>query len=270
VRNDLVLAIVVIHCLALHGCASQPAAPKEQPADKLENYNRKVHDFNGGLHRKVVHPVGKVVDYMIPDLLEVGFEAFFDNLSVPNTAFNNLAQGNFKSAGQDVARFGINTTIGLLGFIDWASEWGIPEHDEDLGQTLDYYNVATGPYISIPVIGGTTPRDVIAGVVSFNPRYLIGLDGLVVARGVETALGLSEKSKEPELPSYDEELEQYFSNRKGLSEKEYDLSLYCGKIDSERDYPPIVWPIPNQAQTGNWNNPQHSVCQLPPTRFPLL
>jgi ABC-type transporter lipoprotein component MlaA len=239
-RNVLLQVIIIAQCLALAGCAAQPPDPEAQNEDRLENYNRSVHGFNGGLHRKVVHPVGKAVDFVIPDIVENGFEAFFDNLSVPNTAINNLAQGKAKSAGQDFMRFSINTTIGLLGFIDWASRWGIPKHDEDLGQTLAHYGVSPGPYISIPVLGGTTPRDIAAGLISIDPRYLIGLDGLVVARAAQSALRLSKKSQQEELPSYDEERERYYINEHCNTmdesyDEEDDYTLNCKKGKNDED-----------------------------------
>lgn len=114
-------------------------------------------------------PIGTVIDFVLPDIVEESIGAMLENLTVPNTAINNALQGKFKAAGQDLGRFTVNSTIGLLGIIDFASMMDIPKHEEDLGQTLAVYGVESGPYVVLPIMGGMTPRDMAGFALSFDP-----------------------------------------------------------------------------------------------------
>ena len=199
--------------LIFTGCATHGSGSADQHADKFENYNRKMHNFNSGLYRRVLHPVGKAVDTVTPDILLDGLDAILVNLEVPNTAFNNLLQGKPKAAGQDISRFVVNTTLGIAGLIDWASMWGIPEHEEDFGQTLGMYGMAPGSYIVLPVLGGITPRDFFGGLVSIDPTYALKGDALLAYEGTGIITGLAGASDMEELPSYQDEREMFYAFR---------------------------------------------------------
>jgi len=151
--------------------ATTTAAPKEaivgSEADPLEGYNRSMHAFNEGLDQNILKPVAEGYRDIMPDPAERGVSNFFSNLREPFNILNNLLQFKFEEAVSDTVRFGINTTIGILGFFDVASDAGIPKHDEDFGQTLAVWGVESGPYFVLPLLGPSTVRDTIGTLTEF-------------------------------------------------------------------------------------------------------
>ncbi|MEJ2087987.1 MAG: VacJ family lipoprotein [Gammaproteobacteria bacterium] len=93
---------------------------------------------------------------IMPDLLEEGVSNFFDNLQVPGTALNQLLQAKPGRMASDIGRFVFNSTFGVLGLFDVASRLGLPQHDEDFGQTLAVWGIPQGPYFMIPIRGPST------------------------------------------------------------------------------------------------------------------
>lgn len=138
--------------------------------DPWEELNREIHGFNDTFDTYLYRPVAQGYRYIMPNFLDDGITNFFGNLEdVPNS-FWSLMQFKFTKAGAGLARFGINTTVGLLGFFDVASRIGIEKHDEDLGQTLGYWGVPSGPYIVVPFYGPSTIRDALSDAVEvFTP-----------------------------------------------------------------------------------------------------
>lgn len=197
--------------LVLTGCATRSSGSAHEHKDSFKRYNQSMHKFNSGLHHYVIHPAGKVVDFVLPEVVEESLASILENLTVPNTALNNLAQGKPKSARDGLMRFGINTTLGIGGIFDWASAWGIPKNEEDFGQTLGVYGVADGPYIVLPVLGGATLRGLTGVIVNASPTYLLDSDDRVIVQGVETVVMLSEAAGMKELPAYEEERELYYA-----------------------------------------------------------
>ncbi len=141
-RSALVLA-----CISLLVACAQPeqSVTRSDPYDPHENLNRKIHKFNRGLDRSLIRPAGKGYSSAIPDDLETVIGRFAFNLSIPSAVVNNVLQGNMRGAIQDTARFAVNTTVGLGGFFDPASEMSMPAPtDADFGQTLHAWGVADG------------------------------------------------------------------------------------------------------------------------------
>jgi len=155
IRN---IYLPVLMCLMAAGCASTQELT-DDPRDPLEKYNRSIHSFNDSLDRAVLKPVAKGYRAISPKFIETGVNNFFFNLQDFRISINNALQFKFGRAASDVGRIGINSTIGLLGFIDVASKMGLRKHDEDFGQTLGYWGVGTGPYIVLPFLGASTLRD---------------------------------------------------------------------------------------------------------------
>ncbi|UGQ46524.1 MlaA family lipoprotein [Massilia endophytica] len=141
---------------ALSGCATS-----SNPADPLEGYNRAMFKFNDAVDRAVLKPVATGYKNVTPDFVQTGVANFFGNLSDVWTAANNLMQGKGKEGMSDVMRVALNSTFGLLGVLDIASEAGLQKHNEDLGQTMGYYGVTPGPYIVLPLFGPSTLRDTV-------------------------------------------------------------------------------------------------------------
>jgi len=136
----------------------------EEDNDPWEGFNRAMFSFNDGLDRWVLEPVAKGYDFITPTPLEHCFSNFFQNLRVPINGVNGLLQGKPVNAASDLGRFTVNTTLGLAGFLDPATYFGLVRHDEDFGQTLGVWGVPNGPYLVIPLMGPSTVRDT-GGVV---------------------------------------------------------------------------------------------------------
>jgi phospholipid-binding lipoprotein MlaA len=157
----LLLALLALACLA--GCATTQSA-KRDARDPFERVNRKTYAFNNAVDRAVLRPVARGYHRATPDIIEKGVSNFFDNLETPRTLINDLLQGKLKASLQDTGRFVLNTTLGIGGLFDPASDAGLPKHDEDFGQTLGRWGVGPGPYIVLPLLGPSDLRDGIGRV----------------------------------------------------------------------------------------------------------
>ena len=136
--------------------------------DPWEGLNRKIYVFNDTLDQWVVRPVAKGYKYVMPDLAEQGITNFILNIYEFNSFFNSLLQGEFVGATHAGARFLVNTTLGLLGFVDVATPMGITPFRADFGQTLAVWGVDSGPYVVLPLFG---PRTVRSGIGYFADTY---------------------------------------------------------------------------------------------------
>lgn len=136
-------------------------ATESKEVDPYEGFNRVIWQANSFVDRWVMKPTAKAYKAVTPDILERGFGNFFNNISNIPTAVNNLLQGKPGQAGQDLTRFIFNTTFGGLGFYDFASDVGLPIHEEDFGQTLGAWGVPQGPYMVLPFLGPSTVRDTV-------------------------------------------------------------------------------------------------------------
>jgi phospholipid-binding lipoprotein MlaA len=148
--------VVLWFGLGLAGCAG------ERGPDPWVGANRPVFGFNEGVDRYVLEPAASGWDWALPQFAQDGVANFFDNLSMPVVLLNDLLQAKPVAAGEDAARFVVNSTAGLLGLVDVASRLGLPENDEDFGQTLGRWGVPAGPYVVLPVLGPSTVRDALA------------------------------------------------------------------------------------------------------------
>ncbi|MGB0733025.1 MAG: MlaA family lipoprotein [Pontibacterium sp.] len=148
---------------ALSLCTLLAAAPLSyadtNEIDPWEGFNRSVFKFNDGLDTYLLKPVTLGYKAVTPDIIETGISNFFRNLGNIPTALNQLLQGKFAQTGQTIARFGFNTTIGLAGLVDVATPMGLPQGDEDFGQTLGTWGVESGPYVVLPLFGPSSLRD---------------------------------------------------------------------------------------------------------------
>jgi len=132
------------------------------PRDPIEPFNRAVFSFNETIDSAVLKPVAEGYRTVLPELVRAGVGNFFSNLEDLWIAVNQVLQGKVTEGVQDTARFVFNSTIGLFGLIDVASDIGLPKHDEDFGQTLGRWGIESGPYLVIPFLGPSTVRDGIA------------------------------------------------------------------------------------------------------------
>jgi phospholipid-binding lipoprotein MlaA len=150
--------ITLFLMVTITGCASSGS----NPSDPWEGWNRKVYSFNKAIDKTVARPITVGYKAVTPDVLETGVSNVFSNLGdVPNF-LNNLLQGKPTDSMSDLARFVINSTLGIVGLWDPASSMGLQKHDEDFGQTLATWGVSDGPYVMLPLLGPSTLRDSIA------------------------------------------------------------------------------------------------------------
>jgi phospholipid-binding lipoprotein MlaA len=157
--------LIVFAALMLSGCASHPntseqaATYEEDFNDPFEDTNRKIFEFNQVVDRNVLVPAAKAYRSALPDPVRDSLRDFLNNLREPLVFVNDTLQGQFARAGTTVGRFVINSTIGMGGLVDVAGRWGTPFHEEDLGLTFGAWGIPEGPYIVVPVLGPSTPRD---------------------------------------------------------------------------------------------------------------
>ncbi|MGE0556999.1 MAG: VacJ family lipoprotein [Burkholderiales bacterium] len=148
------LAAAIISLGMLGGCASTG-----DPRDPLEPLNRGIYKFNDGVDTVLIRPAAEIYKGVLPPLVRTGVSNVFSNLNDVVVALNNLLQGKFEAALSDAGRVLINTTAGLLGIFDVATEAGLEKHDEDFGQTLGWWGIGDGPYLVLPFLGPRNLRD---------------------------------------------------------------------------------------------------------------
>lgn len=147
------------------------------PKDPLQAYNRVMFAFNERADQYALKPVAKAYRFITPKPVQFVVGNFFSNLGDLWTGFNNLLQGKGKAAASDTARFFVNSTLGFLGFADVATEMGLEKHNEDLGQTLGWWGVPSGPYFVIPLLGPSTIRDATSRLVDVYGQPYMWQDG---------------------------------------------------------------------------------------------
>ena len=152
-RIGLALAIAA----TLSACATG-----SNPRDPLEGYNRAMFKFNDTVDQVALKPAATAYKTVTPSFVQTGVGNFFGNLADVWSAVYNLLQGKGEAGLQDVVRVSMNSTFGIFGLIDIASQAGIPKHSEDFGQTLGWYGVSPGPYVVLPLMGPSTMRDTVA------------------------------------------------------------------------------------------------------------
>lgn len=141
--------------LALTGCATTGAT---DPRDPLEPLNRAVFEFNEVADKAIAKPVATAYVNVVPVPARMMVGNFFSNLEDVVITFNDLMQFKFTQAASDATRVFVNSTVGILGLVDVASQ-RLEKHNEDFGQTLGYWGLSTGPYLMLPLIGPSNLRD---------------------------------------------------------------------------------------------------------------
>jgi phospholipid-binding lipoprotein MlaA len=213
------------------GCAT----PGGDPRDPLEGMNRGVLAFNDKADEIVFRPAARLYRNVLPGGLRDAVRNIFNNIDDLFIGVNNLLQGKPADAANDLMRLAVNTTFGLLGAIDWASDMNLEKHNEDFGQTLAVWGVGDGPYLVVPLLGPSTVRDTAALPVDWeaDPVYrhtpVDERNALSVSRVVARRADLLEASRTLEEAALDRYVflrESYLQRRRSL--------IYDGRPPRER------------------------------------
>lgn len=159
-------SIVVAAFIFLAGCATVDPEFAD-PRDPWEGFNRAIYSLNDTLDKAIIKPLAQGYNLIVPTPVNKGVTNFFNNLGDVTSAINNLLQFKMGRAISDIGRVAINTTIGIGGLFDVASNMDLPRYGEDFGQTLGTWGVATGPYLVLPLIGPSSGRGTVGVVVDW-------------------------------------------------------------------------------------------------------
>ncbi len=194
--------------------------------DPLAPFNRAMFHFNDKLYFWALKPVAKGYKAVVPTTVRVGIDNFFHNATTPVRMVNCILQDKGAKANEEFARFMVNTTIGLLGFIDMASTFpefeNAGENDEDMGQTLAVWGVGDGIYLVLPFFGPSTLRDTVGMAIDWplSPfTYVqpaeasLGVTAVETVNGTSFRLGDYELLKKAALDPYEAIKDAYLQNR---------------------------------------------------------
>jgi phospholipid-binding lipoprotein MlaA len=185
------------------GCASAPDPTDEaavqaynEANDPLEPMNRYFFEVNHFLDEILLKPFAGYYHTALPDFAEDAVRNVVRNLHAPTILANDLFQGEFSRAGDTAGRFLVNSTVGVGGLVDVGDSLGMKYHDEDFGQTLGVYGAGEGPYLMLPIMGPSNPRDASGRAVDYllDPLTWVGYiynvgyinTGRAVAEGLDT------------------------------------------------------------------------------------
>jgi phospholipid-binding lipoprotein MlaA len=167
-RMPLTLPALLLAALGIAGCAApasgggpQPQLVDQSGSDPYEDGNRAVFRFNNALYHHALIPVAKAYRTVLPPPVRQSVHDFLQNLNEPDIFANDMLQGRPDLAVNTLGRVVVNTTIGIGGMFDVASLMGIPYHTNDFGITLATWGVYSGPYLVVPVLGPSNPRELV-------------------------------------------------------------------------------------------------------------
>src|ERR671923_1957981 len=149
--------LTLLGLILLAGCASN--GEERDPRDPWEGMNRGIYKFNDTFDEYLAQPVARTYVKVLHQEIRSRIGNFFSNLADPLIGLNNFLQGKFTDGVNDWARFAFNSTIGLLGIHDVASDMGYEKHNEDFGQTFGRWGAGPGPYLVLPILGPSSLRD---------------------------------------------------------------------------------------------------------------
>lgn len=204
----------------LGGCATSG-----NPKDPIEGFNRAMYAFNEGLDTVLIKPVAQGYDAVLPTPVRTGVTNFFGNIADLFIGVNNLLQGKPDQAISDLGRVLVNSTVGILGLFDVATEAGLEKHEEDFGQTFGRWGVGDGAYVVIPVFGPRTVRDTAGLVLDVavdpvgNVDHVATRNSLAALRLIDTRADLLPADKvieEAALDKYSYVRDGYLQRRRNL------------------------------------------------------
>ena len=229
----LVLALCGL-CAGVSGCAT---APPWSANDPYEQTNRDILKLNGKIDKYFVVPTVAVYFVLVPEGGRRGVHNFLGNLSLPTIFVNDMLQGELSRAGKSMWRPVINPTLGLGGFFDPASKIGITGHGENFGQTLAVWGVKESPYLVLPFIGPSNPRDATGLVVdtAIDPTNQIAFKQHIwwsAGREYFTLLDLKGQTYQT-IQGIQRSSVDYYSSLRSLYRQMRDDEIRNGRVQSE-------------------------------------
>lgn len=240
--------LMVLLLAAAAGCAGTGGDER----DPWEGFNRGVYSFNQTFDDAIARPLASTYRDVLHDEIRSRVRNFFSNIADPLIGLNNLLQGKFEDGILDWVRFGFNTTLGLLGLHDVASDMGIEKHNEDFGQTFGRWGSGPGPYLILPILGSSSVRDGVGTALDLYTDPLTEVRPYVLQysmaglRGVQYRADLLDASRlleEAALDRYVFQRDAYFQRRRSL--------IYDGQPPREEgsrlEPPPVSEPAAENA-----------------------
>ena len=183
-------AVIIAICGLLWsatGAWAQEGVPADDDNDRWESMNRSFFSFNDALDRRVLQHLATGWNFLFPPSFQRSLRNVSANAGFPVVFLNDLLQLRWGDSLEDVARFTVNTTVGLGGLFDPATRWGLEDNDEDFGQTLGHWGVPPGPFLMLPLMGPSNPRDLVGrvadGACRVHPYFL----SFVINLGINAA-----------------------------------------------------------------------------------
>lgn len=231
IKKNKLLMMGCLSVLILGGCATTGAGVSQiSEIDPFEEFNRDVFVFNKQLDNYVTAPIVSAYTWVTPHFVQMGIGNFFSNLKDINVALNDIMQAKFEQGGADTGRFLLNTTVGLGGLFDVATDIGLEKHEEDFDQTFAVWGIPQGPYLVLPILGPTTGRGIGGTVLdtATNPATYVGYPIQVLSLVHERS------NAEGVLKMVDDALDPYIFLREAFLQRRNYL-IQDGKSDLAED-----------------------------------
>lgn len=226
--------------------------------DPLEPVNRVIFGFNDIVYGVLIRPLAIMYNDFLPEEVQDGIHSMLENLKAPVILANDLMQGEMTRALETLQRFAINSTVGVAGIKDWATEWGIPKHTEDFGQTLGAWGLDGGPYLVIPILGPSNLRDGVGRIVDsfIDPfdRWANNIDheeysyARTGVGGVDTYSEVMEPIEKVRETSID-----FYATMRSLYRQRRDAEIRNGKLDDKTNFPAMPYNLEaSEADGPDW------------------
>jgi phospholipid-binding lipoprotein MlaA len=177
--RHLKVFVIGLAAILASGCASVSGSSyMSDPNDPWQTVNRPVFAFNDAFDQGLFRPLAQGYNAITPEPIRNGITNFFSNLNELDNVINNFFQGKITESATSLGRFVINSTIGIGGFLDVASNMGLERNKEDLGQSLGVLGIGSGPYVVLPLLGSSSVRDIPGRVLSMYLNPLAWLDDI--------------------------------------------------------------------------------------------
>lgn len=249
-----VAMVLMLVCIGLP-LSEARAQQEEDINDPLEDANRGILDANLFLDRNLFKPLAQGYRFLLPELMRRAIRNALLNLQTPTVIANQILQAKFENGAETLGRFVINSTVGVGGFFDVATEWGLEPHIEDFGQTLAVWGVPEGPYLMLPVGGPSNPRDLVGTLVdSFSDPFRFWANSEDKEWVTYVRSGLSALDRRERNIERFEELQRtaidLYATIRSLYRQDRMDKIYDGKLPLEGGSSPYGYSYPDYGNGG--------------------